>query len=39
MAMILSAAISSKAIDRGLRAVEVTCGGIEEPRPSPNWPK
>ena len=36
---ILSAAISSKAIDRGLRATEVTCGGTMAPRPSPSCPK
>ena len=38
-ATILSAAISSKAIDSGLRATEVTCGGTMVPRPSPSWPK
>ena len=38
-ATILSAAISSKAIDSGLRATEVTCGGTIVPRPSPSWPK
>jgi hypothetical protein len=37
--MILSAEISSNAIDSGLRAVEVTCGGIDEPMPSPSCPK
>ena len=36
---ILSAAISSKAIDSGLRATEVTCGGTMAPRPSPRWLK
>ena len=37
--MILPAATSSKAIDSGLRATEVTCGGMIAPRPSPSWPK
>ena len=36
MATILSAAISSNAIDSGLRATEVTCGGTLEPSPSPS---
>ena len=36
---ILSLAISSKAIERGLRATEVTCGGTMAPRPSPSWLK
>ena len=39
MPSILAAAISSKAIDRGLRATDVTCGGMIAPRPSPSWPK
>src|SRR4029450_11967235 len=36
---ILSPAISSKAIDSGLRATDVTCGGTMAPRPSPSWLK
>ena len=37
--LILPAAISSKAIDSGLRATDVTWGGMMAPRPSPSWPK
>src|SRR5205814_8205010 len=37
--MILPAATASKAIDSGLRATDVTCGGMIAPRPSPSWPK
>jgi hypothetical protein len=36
---ILSLEISSKAIDSGLRATDVTCGGTMAPRPSPSWLK
>ena len=36
---ILSLAISSNAIDSGLRATDVTCGGTMAPRPSPSWLK
>jgi hypothetical protein len=36
---ILSLAISSKAIESGLRATEVTWGGTMAPRPSPSWLK
>ena len=39
IASILPAANSSKAMESGLRDVEVTCGGMDAPRPSPNWPK
>ena len=35
----LPAAISSRAIESGLRATEVTCGGTMAPRPSPSWLK
>ncbi len=34
---ILSAAISSKAMDSGLRAEDVTCGGTTVPSPSTSW--
>ena len=38
-ATILSAEISSKAIESGLRATELTCGGTIVPSPSPSCPK
>ncbi len=36
---ILSPAISSNAMESGLRATEVTWGGTIDPSPSPNWLK
>jgi hypothetical protein len=36
---ILAAAISSSAIDSGLRETDVTWGGTMAPRPSPSWLK
>src|ERR1017187_3680063 len=37
--VILPAAISSSEMDKGLREIDVTCGGTIEPRPSPSWLK
>ena len=37
--VILSAAISSRAMESGLRDTEVTCGGTMAPSPSPSWLK
>src|SRR5207248_9672643 len=37
--VILSAAISSRAMERGLRETDATCGGTMAPSPSPSWLK
>src|SRR5205814_7782981 len=37
--VILSAAVSSRAMGRGLRETDATCGGTMAPSPSPSWLK